>query len=90
MSYALGGKVQSTDLNSFTTTFNALWSTGSSNSGYGQTALASVSYGEKVRANDYWRALVENIIKEVGVPDSSFQKLDQEIKNLESILFDIK
>jgi hypothetical protein len=26
----------------------------------------------------------------VGVPDSSFQKLDQEIKNLESILFDIK
>jgi hypothetical protein len=61
MSYALGGKVQSTDLNSFTTTFNALWSTGSSNSGYGQTAIPSVSYGEKVRANSYWRALVQNI-----------------------------
>jgi hypothetical protein len=72
MSYALGGKVQSTDLNSFTTTFNALWSTGSSNSGYGQTALASVSYGEKVRANDYWRALVENIIKEANHQGSSY------------------
>lgn len=61
MSYALGGKVQATDLNSFTTTFNANWGSGSGNSGYGQTAIANVSYGDKVRANSYWRALVQNI-----------------------------
>ena len=60
MTYAKGGKVQFGDLNSFTATFNNIWSTGSGNSGYGQTGLSTVSYGEKVRANNYWRALVQN------------------------------
>lgn len=61
MSYALGGSVQNTDLNSFTNTFNAFWGSGSGNSGYGQPQIPSVSYGDKVRANNYWRSLVQNI-----------------------------
>jgi hypothetical protein len=65
MTYSAGGKVQATDYNGFASTgtpnFNNIWATGSGNSGYGQTALATVTAGQKVTATNYWNALVANI-----------------------------
>jgi hypothetical protein len=65
MTYSSGGKIQATDYNGFVSTgvpnFNNIWSTGSTNSGYGQTALATVSAGNKVTATNFWNSLVANI-----------------------------
>lgn len=65
MTYSSGGKIQATDYNGFVSTgvpnFNNIWSTGSTNSGYGQTALSTVVTGGKVTATNFWNALVANI-----------------------------
>lgn len=64
MTYSAGGKIQATDLNGFVSTntpnFNNIWSTGSSDSGYGQSALSTVTAGNKVNA-DPWASLITNI-----------------------------
>lgn len=64
MTYSAGGKVQATDYNNFVSTgspnLNNIWSTGSGNSGYGQTALSTVSSGVKVRATE-WASLINTI-----------------------------
>jgi hypothetical protein len=64
MAYSAGGKVQSTDYNDFASTgtpnVNNIWSTGSGNSGYGQTALTTVTPGAKVLANP-WSGLITAI-----------------------------
>lgn len=66
MTYAVGGLIQATDINGFVSTntinFNNIWSTGSSNSGYGQTALDTVAVGDLVAQNP-WNNLVTNIGK---------------------------
>lgn len=66
MTYAVGGLIQATDINGFVSTgtpnFNNIWATGSGNSGYGQTALATVAVGDKV-AQSPWNPLVTNIAK---------------------------
>lgn len=62
MAYLKGGKVQSTDLNTFSNSFNTIWGIGSSSQGYGQTSIiGSVAYGQKVRATNYWNSLVNGI-----------------------------
>lgn len=64
MTYSTGGKVEATDYNTFASTgvpnLNNIWATGSTNSGYGQTALATVTAGTKVLANP-WAGLINAI-----------------------------
>jgi hypothetical protein len=68
MTYQSGslGKIQKGDINGFLNTntpnFNGLWSTGSGDSGYGQTAIAAVAAGDKVSATT-WKNLIDNITK---------------------------
>lgn len=55
MTYSVGGLIQATDYNGFASTtaganVNNVWSTGSGDSGWGQTALATVSTGGTVTA----------------------------------------
>jgi hypothetical protein len=65
MTYSSGGLIQATDYNGFVSTtaganVNATWSTGSTNSGWGQTALSTVSTGATVTATQ-WASLVNTI-----------------------------
>ena len=55
MTYSVGGLIQATDYNGFASTtaganVNTVWSTGSGDAGYGQTALPTVSAGGTVTA----------------------------------------
>ena len=67
MSYAQFGLIQASDFNTLaggnpTTTsgtINAVWATGGTNAGYGQTAVANVSAGGTVTASD-WANIVNN------------------------------
>ena len=67
MAYAQFGLVQASDFNTFvggnptttTNTLNAVWATGGSGAGYGQTAVANVTIGQTVAAAS-WAALVSN------------------------------
>jgi len=43
MTYSSGGLIQAADYNTFQTNFDAIWGTGSGDSGWGQPALTSVS-----------------------------------------------
>jgi hypothetical protein len=43
MTYSVGGVIQAADYNTFQTNLNTIWSTGSTDSGWGQPALTSVS-----------------------------------------------
>lgn len=68
MSYAQFGTIAATDFNTLaggnpTTTsgtLNAVWATGGSTAGYGQTALANTSAGVTVAATSQWATLVAN------------------------------
>lgn len=65
MTYSAGGLIQATDYNGFASTtsganVNDIWSTGSTDKGYGETALSTVSVGGTVTATQ-WAGLVNNI-----------------------------
>jgi len=65
MTYSVGGLIQATDYNGFVSTtsganVNNVWGTGSTNSGWGQTALSTVSAGGTVTATQ-WASLVNTI-----------------------------
>lgn len=68
MTYAQYGTVQASDFNTLvggnpTTTsgtLNAVWATGGTNAGYGQTAVANVAAGGSVAASSQWASLVSN------------------------------
>lgn len=64
MAYTVGGLIEATDYNGFVESgannVNAIWSTGSSDKGYGQSAIANVSTGGTVTATQ-WAALVNNL-----------------------------
>jgi hypothetical protein len=64
MTYTVGGLIQATDYNGFVESgannVNAIWSTGSSDKGYGQSAIANVATGGTVTATQ-WAALVNNL-----------------------------
>lgn len=64
MTYTAGGKIQATDYNAFASTgspnLNNIWSTGSGNSGYGQTAITTVTTGKRVLASE-WSTLFNTI-----------------------------
>jgi len=64
MTYAVGGLIQAADYNGFVSTatpnLNNIWSAGSGDSGYGQTALSSVSAGDIIDDSS-WSSLVNTI-----------------------------
>ena len=60
MTYITGGLIEASDYNAFQTSFNPIWSTGSGDSGWGQTNIAAVSTGGTVVATN-WATLVNNL-----------------------------
>jgi hypothetical protein len=64
MSYVSGGLIEATDYNGFVNTgannVNQVWSTGSTDLGWGQTALSTVSVGATVTATN-WASLVNTL-----------------------------
>ena len=60
MTYSSGGLIQASDYNTFQTNLNNIWSTGSGDSGWGQTSIAAVSTGGVVTATN-WATLVNNL-----------------------------
>ena len=65
MTYSVGGLIQATDYNGFVSTtvganVNGIWATGSTDSGYGETALSTVSTAGTVTATQ-WASLVNTI-----------------------------
>ena len=65
MTYSSGGLIQATDYNGFVSTtsganVNATWSTGATNSGWGQTAIGTVSAAGTVTATQ-WASLVNTL-----------------------------
>ena len=64
MTYSAGGLIQATDFNGFVSTgtpdINDIWSTGATDSGWGQTALSTVSVGGTVTATN-WASLVNTL-----------------------------
>ena len=64
MAYTSGGLIEATDYNGFVSTsgnnINKIWSTGSTDFGYGQTAIANVAAGGTVTATQ-WATLVNNL-----------------------------
>jgi len=64
MSYITGGLIEATDYNGFVNTgannINKFWSTGTGDTGWGQTAISTVSAGGTVTATQ-WATLVANL-----------------------------
>ena len=64
MTYSTGGLIQATDFNGFASTgspnINNIWGAGSTDSGWGQTALSTVSVGGIVTATN-WASLVNTL-----------------------------
>ena len=65
MTYSAGGLIQATDYNGFVSTtaganLNDIWSTGSGDKGWGQTAVSTVSTSGTVTATQ-WASLVNNL-----------------------------
>lgn len=63
MAYASGGLIEATDYNGFingTNQLNKVWSTGTGDSGYGQTAVTAVSAGASVTATQ-WASLINTL-----------------------------
>jgi len=64
MTYSSGGLIEASDFNGFVSTgspnINNIWSTGSTDSGWGQTALSTVSVGGTVTATN-WASLVNTL-----------------------------
>jgi hypothetical protein len=64
MTYSSGGLIEAADFNGFVSTgspnINNIWSTGSTDSGWGQSALSTVSIGGTVTATN-WASLVNTL-----------------------------
>jgi len=64
MTYTTGGLIEATDYNGFVNTsannINKVWSTGTGDSGWGQTTISTVSAGGTVTATQ-WATLVANL-----------------------------
>jgi hypothetical protein len=64
MTYSVGGLIQAADYNGFANdtanNINAVWSTGSGDKGWGQTAISNVAVGATVTATQ-WATLVANL-----------------------------
>jgi hypothetical protein len=74
MTFSVGGLIQATDINDMlsngTDNLNAVWSTGSGNSGYGQTAVSTVNVGDIVTLTA-WSSLIDDVRKVANHQGSS-------------------
>jgi hypothetical protein len=60
MTYSSGSLIQASDYNTFQSSLNSIWSTGSGDSGWGQTAISAVAASGVVTATN-WATLVNNL-----------------------------
>ena len=64
MTYSIGGLIQAADYNGFVSTnaanINGVWSTGATDSGWGQSAISTVTTSNTVNATQ-WASLVNNL-----------------------------
>lgn len=60
MTYSTGSLIQASDYNTFQTSLNSIWSTGSGDSGWGQSSIGAVSTGGIVTATN-WATLVNDL-----------------------------
>jgi len=60
MTYSSGSLIQASDYNTFQTSLNTIWSTGSGDSGWGQTDISAVAASGVVTATN-WATLVNNL-----------------------------
>ena len=60
MAYSFGNTILDDDYNGFQTTVNTMWSTGSGDAGYGQSAISAVSAGSTISATQ-WASLLNPI-----------------------------
>lgn len=82
MSYAQFGLIQASDFNTFAggnptttaNTLNAVWGTGGSGAGYGQTTVANVSVGQNVGASS-WATLIGNTASAASHQGSSITSI---------------
>lgn len=61
MTYSVGGLIQASDFTTFQVNLNSFWSTGGTDNGWGQTAVAGVGTGGAVVTATNWAALVSNL-----------------------------
>lgn len=61
MTYASGGLIQATDYNGFVASVNAIWGTGSGDSGYGQTSTLSTVAASNTVTAAQWSTLIARI-----------------------------
>ena len=82
MAYAQFGLIQASDFNTFAggnptttvNTLNAVWGTGGSGAGYGQTAVANVAAGQTVAASS-WATLISNTASAASHQGSSITSI---------------
>ena len=60
MTYSAGSVIVASDYNGFQTSLNSVWGTGTGDSGWGQTSIATVAAGDTVTATN-WATLVNNL-----------------------------
>ena len=60
MTYSFGNTILDDDYNGFKDSVNTMWSTGSGDAGYGQTAISAVSAGSTISATQ-WASLLNPI-----------------------------
>jgi hypothetical protein len=82
MTYVSGGLIQAADYNGFATdsanNINAVWSTGSGDKGWGQTAISNVAIGATVTATQ-WATLVANLATSGSQTNSTLTSRTQPI-----------
>ena len=61
MTYSSGGLIQAADYNSFATSINTIWGTGSGSSGYGQSTTLSNATAAVTIASTEWSAAVSRL-----------------------------
>jgi hypothetical protein len=93
MTYGTGNKILASDLNSFISTFNNIWATGSGSSGYGQTAIPSVTKGNVIKASDL-TPLVNNLQKALQHQVTTFTEIttptaDTKVTTLSNLSYNI-
>lgn len=82
MTYTQGSLIEASDYNGFANVsannINAVWSTGTGDSGWGQTGLSTVSIGGTVTATS-WAALVGNLASSGSHTDSTLTSRTQPV-----------
>jgi hypothetical protein len=93
MSYVQGGIIEATDYNGFVSNnannINAVWGTGSTDKGWGQTAISTVSVGGTVTATQ-WATLVGNLATAGSQSSSTITSRTQpQVGNIIAILANV-